>query len=654
MKQIVSILIIISVVYSAGFGVFIKKVEATTTWASVAGSAVGAGAACWAEKKLGEYLKGWATKTLSTSETESRPNLLTEKVVYDAASESTAKTGDTAWGTELATNVPALQTSLYWYAQSAFYDAQSQKVLAKEVVRAIDDLKQQTQSSAATEHESNCMRDVVVKKILDWTVDQVVDWIQNGGDLSDRFVTDWSSYADDAFNTAAGAVIQEALPLVCSSFSAQFELTLGNPVEKFGTQIGCTLDDVVENIDNFYDDFTSADDPWLAYNTMWQPQNNFFGATIMTKDKALNEGVKNQASKLNDALASKGFISSKQCKTTATYANYEDINGSNCSGDELNSSGTCKEAYVKDLNGKYCKGKDMEIVTPGANIANLIDKQINIDIDWIVNSRSYITAIANAVINRAMKEGVAYMTRTDGTTSSYDPEVDTSDEYDPSAEETTTLTDYYSTVTLSGPILINNGDSSTDSLNVSLTIDASAAGMSDAVYMKVSEKSDFSDVIYGPYATSAVATLSSGAGTKTLYIKFKDADGNETSATNADSIEYGTASTAITINSGDEKTIYVSTTLTIDASAGGMSDVSKMMVSENSAFTNSAKGDTTWQSYFSSKSWDIKSCDLSNNTATVYVKFQNNSGDVVGDDGSLSDSITLSDEAEKTLCVATP
>ena len=86
-----------------------------------------------------------------------------------------------------------------------------------------------------------------------------------------------------------------------------------------------------------------------------------------------------------------------------------------------------------------------------------------------------------------------------------------------------------------GSVSINSGASYTNSTSVTLTISASDAG-SSVSQMKVSESSSFSGASWETYTTSPSFILSSGDGEKTVYVKFKDAAGNESTSIASDSI----------------------------------------------------------------------------------------------------------------------
>ncbi|MBI4119439.1 MAG: hypothetical protein HY456_01160, partial [Parcubacteria group bacterium] len=213
------------------------------------------------------------------------------------------------------------------------------------------------------------------KRLLDMIVDQIVRWIQGGGEP--KFITDWQGFLRDAFNVGFDEVIRQlGLGFLCSPFSAQVRLALSVP-RPFSQQITCSLDRVVNNINAFYRNFQSGG--WLAYQSVWQPENNIFGATLIGYDELIRRGTETRDAARNEGLANNGFLSIKRC---AEY------------GDE-------------DLEGNRICDR-YETVTPGKTIGDAAARTVGADIDYIVNARdlsAYIAAIGDAFINRLVREG---------------------------------------------------------------------------------------------------------------------------------------------------------------------------------------------------------------------------------------------------------
>jgi len=215
------------------------------------------------------------------------------------------------------------------------------------------------------------LRDVIAKRIIDYIVDQTIVWIQGGG--QPKFVTDWDGFLKDAANIAFDQVIKDVgLAQLCSPFKLQVQISL-LPVQQFQQRIDCTLDDVVKNIEDFYNDFEKGG--WIAYNEAWQPQGNYYGEMLMIHDEMITRGALAKEAAQNEALAGKGFLSVKKCL-------------------EQDEEGTC----IKE-----------EIVTPGDTVGVAVASAITSDTQWAANIQSWTAALINAVINRVIKEGVGVM-----------------------------------------------------------------------------------------------------------------------------------------------------------------------------------------------------------------------------------------------------
>ena len=96
----------------------------------------------------------------------------------------------------------------------------------------------------------------------------------------------------------------------------------------------------------------------------------------------------------------------------------------------------------------------------------------------------------------------------------------------------------------SGSVSINGGAAYTNDTAVTLTLSAA-----DAVKMMISGNSGFAGAAYEDYATGKSFELSSGDGVKTVYVKFKDAAGNETDGTLSDTITLDTQRPSVSLGS---------------------------------------------------------------------------------------------------------
>ncbi len=71
------------------------------------------------------------------------------------------------------------------------------------------------------------------------------------------------------------------------------------------------------------------------------------------------------------------------------------------------------------------------------------------------------------------------------------------------------------------PVALSAGGTTATTRNITLKLDAT-----NAESVAISEKSDFADASFAPYAATKDFVLSSGVGTKTIYVKFRSSSGN--------------------------------------------------------------------------------------------------------------------------------
>lgn len=176
-----------------------------------------------------------------------------------------------------------------------------------------------------------------------------------------------------------------------------------------------------------------------------------------------------------------------------------------------------------------------------------------------------------------------------------------------------------------GSILVNNGDIYTNSLNVTLNLEAHDE---NGVASMVFSNDGFNWSLEEPYSTTKSWALTSGDGEKNVYVKYKDKIGLW-SLVYSDSIILDVTSPvgSISINSDASYTNSQTVTLNLFASDSG-SGVTEM------AFSDDGISWTTWEPYQATKSWTLSS---DNGTKIVYVKYR----DRAKNEATYSDSIAL-------------
>ncbi|KKP70169.1 hypothetical protein A2X44_00475 [candidate division CPR3 bacterium GWF2_35_18] len=170
-----------------------------------------------------------------------------------------------------------------------------------------------------------------------------------------------------------------------------------------------------------------------------------------------------------------------------------------------------------------------------------------------------------------------------------------------------------------GSITINEGAENTNSREVILTLSAidNPSGISQMI---LSENESFTGSSWESYDTSKTFTLSSNNGTKTVYAKYKDVAGNE-STIYSDTIILDTKSPEgpieIVSPSNNEYTNEKTITLILPGT-DDLTEVVEMIISENPNFIG-----VEWESYSKTKVWTLSEGD---GIKTIYIKYRDGAG----------------------------
>ncbi|HTY39676.1 MAG TPA: hypothetical protein VMC43_01115, partial [Candidatus Paceibacterota bacterium] len=118
------------------------------------------------------------------------------------------------------------------------------------------------------------LKDLLVHKL----VMQTIQWIQGGG--KPQFVTNWKGFMENTAKNAAGQMIDQIYPKLCTSFAPLIRVAAipVNPSRDLNTLPVCTIDRVVQNVQNFARSFETGG--WIAYGAAMQPSNNLIGSIV--------------------------------------------------------------------------------------------------------------------------------------------------------------------------------------------------------------------------------------------------------------------------------------------------------------------------------------------------------------------------------------
>jgi len=516
------------------------------------------------------------------------------------------------------------------------------------------------------------MRDIIAKRIMDYIVDQTITWIQGGGEP--KFISNWDGFLKDAKGLAIDSVIKEVgLAPLCSPFKLQVQLSL-LPVQRFPQRITCTLDDIVENIEDFYADFENGG--WIAYNKAWEPQNNYFGMILLAQDEMMVRSEAKVTASQNEARASGGFLGVKRCLSTTA-------DKSKWIGECMDSPGWVDESTAFETCSKNVESVNIpcskeETTTPGAVVGQAVGNAVTSDTQWAANISSWVSALANALINRLLTEGISSIKKSDPNAPPdyYPPEYGNirASYYEQDKErmiaevrraagnsvgvDTSSITQ--ETLIYANSTLAMLQEMQSLGCSVNANEIAAAQSEVDNLLAQSENQGSEADLLINdiqatdPSDTDAWASIldrynafmvqdkqnldniqnNSGGDT---YDPQGNANAKLTAAINENNAvlaRLATCKSPILINNNDATTAnsFVTLKLNSSASASGVDNATEMFVSNDSNFVIG-----NWESYSSTKSWTL---DINSASAvkTVYVKFRNASNVV---SNIFSDDITL-------------
>lgn len=189
-------------------------------------------------------------------------------------------------------------------------------------------------------------------KLLDYLTKLVIKWV-TGGD-GPQFIGNWDNFLKDAFDLAFESVIHELdADFLCSPFNLNVKIALQIGVP-FAKKAECTLDKVVSNIQNFYNDFRTGG--WLAFSASLEPQNNLFGAIILTVEEGNKRALSKQFASAQEALANRGWIGTKKCvqsRGDGSCAQYQITTPGSVLADATARAVTNRFGYIENMQQWY-------------------------------------------------------------------------------------------------------------------------------------------------------------------------------------------------------------------------------------------------------------------------------------------------------------
>ncbi|MDP1629459.1 MAG: hypothetical protein Q8L57_02450 [bacterium] len=210
---------------------------------------------------------------------------------------------------------------------------------------------------------------------LNRTKDQITEKLQTMNDGNPIGIEDYYDYlTGPGIRTRKIFSTELDENFLCESFNTQIKQMVKPGVkfsEKGAGGAACTISDTVSDINAFYDDFSQGG--WQAFNQLFEPQNNIFGASLLTRQElAMRQQMAYETAK-TEALANQGYYSQKECE-------------------EEGEDGICLKS---------------KIITPGYVFAELAGKVAMADLDYLPNAgdlEPYSEEIGDTFLDRMFEE----------------------------------------------------------------------------------------------------------------------------------------------------------------------------------------------------------------------------------------------------------
>lgn len=248
------------------------------------------------------------------------------------------------------------------------------------------------------------------KKMIDYMTDELVNWIQGGGDP--KFVTDWEGFLTEVADETGGQLLEEVTSaefmagLCQPDWALKIRIGLQKP-KKFATRARCTLSDIGVNFNDFMDNFENGG--WAGWLSVSESQNNPYGMYMLVLNEKIEKEARAKLGAENEVKTGSGFLSDKVCKAIVC-ADFS-------TGKSNSMVGTFSEEEFNTINSSSadsstCMCTQWETRTPSKIAADALNKSVFRDFEWLNNSEEWqnmVVAVTTAVINRVTKEGVMYI-----------------------------------------------------------------------------------------------------------------------------------------------------------------------------------------------------------------------------------------------------
>gem|GEM_PF-2171907 len=265
--------------------------------------------------------------------------------------------------------------------------------------------------------------ETIKRSLLYQLSNQLTQWIVN--DEKPQFIKDPGQFLKDTAQLAVDRTISRIAPRLCEPFQLSITAqipTTNRQANPFYEELTCTLDQITGNIESFYNDFRNGG--WIAYQEMWKPQNNYYGASMMVQEELARQQAAATQLANADLQRGSGFPSQTQCTEWRLYVptecNLNDLQKR--MSDILQVGGTCYEFDGQTVGydvvppdssnegpNTFWACERSEVTNPGTVTARLGEKAQQMEVNQLETTddiENFLDTIGDAIVSKLVKSGI--------------------------------------------------------------------------------------------------------------------------------------------------------------------------------------------------------------------------------------------------------
>ena len=277
-----------------------------------------------------------------------------------------------------------------------------------------------TASNATSLSIKEHILDAIVYKVLDLIIQKMaastVNWINSGFKGKPTFITNPGAFFQDVGDKVAGQYIyaNPNLNFLCGPISGRIKIALSNKYRGNDIRWQCTLTDVVDNVEDFMNDFEKGG--WDGFFRLTQdPQNNPIGAYIQAEGELARQIAKETDEKNKELSWGKGYFSTTKCPAGRSITNVVD-NPEGGKTVTYEDGVTINQMPDPSLKVGGCGVKE-NIVTPGSVVEGQLGEVLSIGGKKLAVAdeiNEIISALLNQLVSKAFS-GLASLSQRNPT-----------------------------------------------------------------------------------------------------------------------------------------------------------------------------------------------------------------------------------------------